>query len=255
MNLKNHPLLDFHDDISGICAPLLQQLNFSIVNFIRLYHNQDVFYLCDNRDWLQHYLKSGYPAIGAFENNKIFREQKFVLWDSLDNKDPIVIYSREQFNIKYGITFIKPFNGGYDFFNLGVSTNSPAVLEKLSTQIEPIEKFISIFYEKAKKIIAFAKKNCLQLQQFGYVPAHVVVPERFYLGPTYNYQYLTYKEIIYLKGLLTGMTVPEIAKMNHISPRTIEKHIENIKQKVNCRTQYELGYTIAKLDIDFSRYA
>lgn len=80
-------------------------------------------------------------------------------------------------------------------------------------------------------------------------PAPHTSAEKIYLGPNYNYNHLTKKEISYLKSLIEGMTIPEIAQISHISPRTIEKHLENIKQKLGCTTQCELGYLIAKTGI------
>ncbi|HVT62607.1 MAG TPA: LuxR C-terminal-related transcriptional regulator [Legionellaceae bacterium] len=51
---------------------------------------------------------------------------------------------------------------------------------------------------------------------------------------------LSYKELECLIYMSNGKTSKEIAKMNGLSFRTVEKHIENMKEKSNCRSRSEL---------------
>ncbi len=248
-DLKKYPGLQLHKEIAALCYPLFKQFNYCIFNFIRLYNNGDAFYLCDNYEWLNYYLNYGYPAIGAFEQNTALRKNEFVLWDALNDKDPIVIYSRELFNIKYGVTLIRQFSGGFDFFNFGKDIYSFSVLNVIMSQITVLNNFIDTFYEKSKSLISTMEKALLNITELQYKILPVDVVKKIYLGPQYDYSYLTEKEVFYLKNLTEGMTVPEVANLCHVSPRTIEKHLENIKRKLDCRTQYELGYMTAKLGI------
>lgn len=51
---------------------------------------------------------------------------------------------------------------------------------------------------------------------------------------------LTQREMECAKILINGSTVKQIANTLHISPRTVETHINNLKDKLNCRTKIEL---------------
>lgn len=248
---KNHFSLTSNTDISQICQPLFQKFDFNIMNFIRLYDDGTVVYLCDNRDWLEHYLQNNYPSLGAFEQNSFSINDKndYVLWSSLSNDDPVVIDSRTIFNIRYGVTLIFQFSGGCDFFNFGTSENERSVMGKIYNQLEELQQFSKIFYEKSKRVLNTANHHRFDLAQFKTNEKIITPITRFYLGANYNYAYLTEKEISCLKSLITGKTIPEISTLLQISSRTIEKHIENIKSKLRCKTQFELGYLAAKLGI------
>lgn len=248
INLKKYPALQFHKEVAAFSYSFLEKFNYCIFNFIRLYSNGNAFYLCDNYEWLNYYLSHGYPAIGAFEQNTSLRSNEFVLWSALDDKDPIVVYSRELFNIKYGITLIRKFKEGFDFFNFGTANNSLSAFNIITSQLNDLNKFIDTFYDRSKSLILTMEKTPLNLKELKCEPLSSDV-KKIYLGPMYNYSHLTEKEVSYLKNLTDGMTIPEIANLWNISPRTIEKHLENIKHKLGCRTQCELGYMVAKLGI------
>src|SRR6185312_778800 len=149
-NLKKHPSLILHSDIAAICKPIFDKFNYYIMNFIRVYDDGGVLYLCDNQAWLQYYLTNGYPAIGAFEQNPVLHQTNYVLWDALNDNAPVVIYSRKMFSIYYGITIIKKFSEGRDFFNFGTTKEA---YPTLINQIEELEKFTQVFYSKAKRLL------------------------------------------------------------------------------------------------------
>ena len=51
---------------------------------------------------------------------------------------------------------------------------------------------------------------------------------------------LTQREFDCAKFLLKGHRIKEIAALIHLSPRTVETHINNLKIKLNCRDKVEL---------------
>lgn len=52
--------------------------------------------------------------------------------------------------------------------------------------------------------------------------------------------YLTTREEDVVECLLTGQTAKQTARQLDISPRTVERHLENIKEKLRCKTKFEL---------------
>ncbi len=249
IHLAKSPTFAHHKDIADICAPLFLNSIYYILNFIRLYDSGNALYLSDNLHWIKYYLTHGYPAIGAFEQNTKFRQQDFVVWDALNESDPIVIYSRELFNIKFGVTLIRRFEGGVDFFNFGTTQNDISVLGKLTHQRQVLDQFIDEFYVKARKILNQSQNKLFYLPDFEI--KRVFDPQdKLYLGPQFDYQYLTQKELQCAKDLIKGMTIPQIAALRNLSARTMEKHVENMKSKLNCRSQLELGYKLALLGIE-----
>ena len=55
-----------------------------------------------------------------------------------------------------------------------------------------------------------------------------------------NQFYLTKRELTCLHYLVRGKTAKEISTILFISSRTVEKHLSNIKGKLNCKTKSEL---------------
>jgi len=249
INFKKHASLLLSKDMAEICQPFFRKFDYCFLNIIRLYDDGRVFYLCDNQAWLQHYLTNGFPEIGAFEQNPLLKAHEYVLWSSLGETDPILVYTKEIFNVRHGITLIFPFAGGYDYFNFGTHQEDRSILGDMCGQVAELKQFSQLFYEKARRILTQNQKHALALADFNYKNSIRPLDEKLYLGPTYSYNYLTKKELAYLNKLIAGQTIPEIAALAQLSTRTIEKHIENIKEKLNCRTQCELGYQAAKLGI------
>lgn len=81
---------------------------------------------------------------------------------------------------------------------------------------------------------------------------------KIYLGKRFNNEYLTMREADVLKGILTGYSAKQIAKILNISHRTVETHIKSLRLKlqshsigdiINTAIRTGLNYSI--LDLDF----
>jgi DNA-binding CsgD family transcriptional regulator len=60
------------------------------------------------------------------------------------------------------------------------------------------------------------------------------------LETKYGRRYFTRREAECMVWLLKGKTVNSVAALLKISPRTVEYYIKNMKNKVGCRTKFEL---------------
>lgn len=63
---------------------------------------------------------------------------------------------------------------------------------------------------------------------------------RVFLGPEFPGIYLTPREEECAIYLMQGSTLKEIAKALDLSPRTVEFYLKNIKNKLNCRTKFQM---------------
>lgn len=66
------------------------------------------------------------------------------------------------------------------------------------------------------------------------------VTKRYYLGPEFNNDYLTGREIQVFKSLLLGHTARQTAALLQLSPKTIEGYLEIIKLKIGVKNKGEL---------------
>jgi DNA-binding CsgD family transcriptional regulator len=70
---------------------------------------------------------------------------------------------------------------------------------------------------------------------------------RVYLGGEFENSYLTKKEFELIGFLASGLTSYETGIKLKISNDTVNKHIKNIKNKLNCKTLCELGFAMGKI--------
>lgn len=63
---------------------------------------------------------------------------------------------------------------------------------------------------------------------------------RVYLGPEFPGIYLTAREEECAICIMQGNTLKEVAKTLDLSPRTVEFYLKNIKNKLNCRTKFQM---------------
>jgi len=70
---------------------------------------------------------------------------------------------------------------------------------------------------------------------------------RIYPGDDFGNSYLTKKEFELVMLLAGGSTTAEAGFKLEISSDTINKHIKNIKEKLNCKTLCEVGFSVGKI--------
>jgi len=250
-SLKQHVALSVNHEVSNICHPLYLH-DIRMLNVIRCTTDGRVSYICDDYHWLFYYLSKAYPRVGQFEQNKVLSLNKWVPWSSLRQDDPILADSRNIFNICHGITIIRHHPNWIDYFCFGVADKEPGIQDMLLAKIETLQNFIEYFYHKAETLINQAQRKSFILKKFSTQDSsnNKSHPKRFYLGPQFNNQYLTHREIDCLKYLVGGKTISHIAIILGMHERTAEKHIENLKEKLCCPTLARLGYLVASLSID-----
>jgi len=71
----------------------------------------------------------------------------------------------------------------------------------------------------------------------------------YYLGDQYPGVYFTKREAESLFWLVHGMTIAETAAQMHLSPRTIEFYIKNMKSKLGCASKKRLIEKVLKTNL------
>jgi len=234
------------DEIKKICDRFFKRTNLPIdhLNYIHLYPDKSVFYLCTNFFWINHYLKNKYSYIGAFENQPTLTKNRYVLWDSLDTNDIILKDSRDLIQVDHGITIIHHTEEGTGFFNFGQRYADLSNLNIIINSFPILDKFILYFYENTKNLFKVAKSNSLIIE-----PNVTFTPKK---SPSRSF--LTQREKDCVDWYLSGKNSGEIALILGISRRTVETHIENIKLKFNCNNLFQLGYHLGKSQIIYKNH-
>lgn len=258
---QNHVTFTSTEDIKSLVSSELSGLGINYFTFDRTYNDGSHVKLTTAGAWIEHYYREKLYNACIFEiDHKLFAKG-YLFWSWL-NREPL--YSAASlFDIDHGFTIIQPQEDCCDFFNFGTSRNNPISKHTLLSQMENFYHFVSLFYDKAQRIINEAARTRFilpiksqteiyfdQLRDI-HKPKSIKSIQRLYLGEKFENVYLTNKEIQILFHLKDGAHVPEVAKKLDMSIRTAETHVNHIKEKLKCNTMFELGYATNSLRIPY----
>lgn len=138
---------------------------------------------------------------------------------------------------------------GIEQFGFSLKSNHPKAEYNLLRALPLLFKFIDFFYQENRKLIQLSCENQVEISNlvgptFYQLPVADPITEKrgellkqLGLG---NALSLTFREKEMLKFLAHGYPASYIAKELHLSTRTVEHHIEDIKQKLYCDSKVEL---------------
>ena len=110
--------------------------------------------------------------------------------------------------------------------------------------LEFLEKFADFFRDSAKKSIQQASDDRLIRGMRGSCQTKQAVPARpLASGP------LTPRQLEIARHVVAGRTAREISECLHLSRRTVETHVDNMKSKLGCMNRAELVLRFSQLGI------
>lgn len=225
--------------------------------FFRIYSNGNCIRLSSNEEWNHLYLVKGLMKI----NNpiKIFTsptdEIKYIPNNST-NIATAVNLGAEMFDYCNGLSIKKRKNNYIDIYDFTTSkcTSNPEIMYLENLYL--LEEFIRYFHLKGSDIILEAEKSALSYiedEQFKNNLSFVTVKEQItkqkiklsikYADRIFT---LTSRELEVLSYISTGLQCKQIANELHLSARTVETIINNIKDKFNVHSTSILQMNIAK---------
>ncbi|MCP4474018.1 MAG: helix-turn-helix transcriptional regulator [Gammaproteobacteria bacterium] len=122
--------------------------------------------------------------------------------------------------------------------------------------------------EKSQKLLGHAANHRLSVKSYS----HAVLPQQehawiefanpidreqfFYATPIDKFNFssdshLSKRELACARLFLQGNRAKAIAAQLHISPRTVEGHLANLKNKLNCANQSQLFKKLVEIGLTF----
>lgn len=258
IDLKNNIALIASAEVENICSWFLKKNNLNYFLYDRTYDDGHRFTLCNHSDWTNHYYQYDYQNIGKFERHSSCYQNCFVLWDwwtKDSHSHKIMKISADSFDICHGLTLVKCGSNYFDTFNFATNKNNFFINEFYLSNIDLFENFSLYFLEQSKSLIRKANKDLyfVEYKNIDFYSEHpdtLLNTGKLNLLNLYNKPILSYRELNCVNWLLKGKTVSEVAMILDISTRTAEKHLISIKEKLNCRTMFQLGNKISALGLD-----
>lgn len=145
--------------------------------------------------------------------------------------------------------------GRVEGYGFATTKNLPDLTNSIINNLYLFKKFIHYFHEEAGDVLKQMRKNSVDIaaecQKSFYEPTSYfdalasnsnplsfsdqIDPKRFEMLNS-----LSVREKECLKWFLKGLSAPQIGKKIHLSSRTVEFYMNNIKNKLCCNTKQEL---------------
>ena len=240
---NNHVTLNSTQEMQAMRLPL-KRLHIDFFSYTRFYLDGTSISLLTHTDWYQFFLKQEVPGcINVFN-----LETGCNLWSELF-PEQAVADAKSQFGIDNGIHFSYRHESYVEAISFASKVNDRNAMGFFIANIDLLEKFIVYFREKASKLIqkALGEKIVIPKIMRGYEDIHTGYrlshQDRIKFLTEIGYEdinRLSDREYECLECLAHGMSAKHSAKALNISPRTVETHINNIKNKFSCASKLDL---------------
>ncbi len=259
--------LNYYQSISSImkdfCQPLNDYLGISLFLYFKIYENSRYIYLSNDINLTQQYITT------FSQENFYFREQHFrgylnnnsvytqILWPNHPQSKSMEMYINNGY--WHGLIITEQDDNSITFYDFLADKNNSGINEFYVQHSTILEKFVEHFKIKFTDNILTKLQKYLVLYEKGSDLSLPNLPKnkmesnsqniRAFLkatgintGAAINGEFihLTERERQCLKLMDRGHSSKSISRELLLSPRTIETHINNIKQKTGYHYKYDL---------------
>jgi len=256
----SHPSLIYADDLKDICKPL-NSLDIAYFAHVNIDERHRFSALGMQPEFVKLYFEKKYFNYDIHMAKSRMTEQ-YVVWDTIErNRESKELYDDlNGFSLGHTFTVVQESNGSKDYYHFAAKHGNTGINNHYLQNIDLLKKFIMYFNDKisSRKELkaAYDIKFEISQEDAGYFTKDYksdeayqsfldsIDLEKIYINPKI---YLTKREFECLHWLSLGKTADEIAIIMLITPRTIKAHVANIKSKLNCRSQFQLGVVYSQL--------
>jgi DNA-binding CsgD family transcriptional regulator len=257
-DIKNHPVILNQNDIAELCKPL-EKLNITYFGH-GVINNNEFSALCNNADFLQHYLHNKYYNADIHMSNSDIVDN-CIVWDSIEKrgKSHKLYQEGTEFGINHTFTIIEKNNQGENFYHFATSHSNESINQTYLANVDLLRLFIMKFNAIVKKnkhlSDAYKIKYKINQNNSGFIFDNVrtdrdaFIKELIYNNGIQmsNGKMLSTRQLQIFYWLHHGKTIRDISEILGIAEITINKQIADLKTKTNCYTQFQLGELFATL--------
>ncbi len=250
---KNHIILTSTNEMHTICEPIKKFFGATYFSYVELYPPNIRIQLCmSSVDWVEFYYKN-FPKYFKKTEEDEDDESGLFTWDMVPSRKLVNADMRNYFNIANGVILVRE-KGDHceSFFFAGTSDNYRAQHLFVNNQ-DLLERFASYFKEKAAHLIKEAKKQPIimpppypslhlpnKMDSSSYSKDVFIEDTRVTSADQTTGINLSAREKECLHLYVRGKTAKEIGKALHLSNRTIENYLQNIKLKLGLSSKSQL---------------
>lgn len=182
------------------------------------------------REWFE----KGYPIIIGYNDEYKTLQTFSYLWTEKLPSD-LMSAAREKYNICNAISIVRRYHDYCELFGFADSNSTMDTRARYISCFSDLENYSNYFIRAGKDLINYAMKNPLPEKHALKENKNIFLKNNFNTYKTsglYGETHFTTGEFFSLQLILKGKSYKEIARILSVSPKTIEKYLSNIKNKV-----------------------
>lgn len=238
-----HIIRETQTAINELCAPLFAKLDLNYFHYIRLYKDGTMTNLLSRYDWHECFYTNQFRTTVPLVNPEIkFGQYNVCLWRGTVS-DHALATARNETNLDHPINITVVQKDYFECFAFGARAGNDAVINTYFNNIELLLNYTRSFKEQAADLIKVSVANKFLLPQAQHAKNLTILDNldtALTLVGNYGVVKVTFKELEALRWLCKGLSLNEIAKKVRRSARTVEMHLNNLKDKLGCRKKAEL---------------
>lgn len=248
-----------HDKLKRFCEPLVSCFGVKHFYHGRLDNSGRFVNLGLDVDWEEFLISSKLVVLWPTHRQPQHFKSDIVLLKTFNDEKTMSMLQigRNQFKISPVLELIYKTNGGHDIFGFGLKSPDPIQHIAFIKEIPLLRLFIKRYQEEFKSLIKTFRNYEIDLSS--------LVGPAFYQTITIDEDekrnqflkkmgigtlvLLSNREKDVAKWLTKGYTASQIGKELFISIRTVEHHIEHLKDKLDCFSKSELIQKVLELEL------
>lgn len=243
-------MTSINTEIQRICKPLFDKLDLSYFNYSRIYSNGESFTLISSPEYAEYFLKhrEKVTILSPKPQEGIEPQTLISLWS--ERAPTWVMKLLADLGIHHPIMFSKVTSDYTENFAFGSKYDRTTSIETYFNNMLTLQRFCEYFKGVANHLIAKSNdpnnRIILGPNQHPFSLSDFIEPfnpdanDAIELKVGDQIIQLTLKQKQCLEYLAKGLSAKEIAAKMHISPRTVETHLNNVKNKLNLNYKSEL---------------
>lgn len=262
-NFKAHyqAVIESCSDMALICEPL-NCLGIKVFSYVRVFKNGYRATLCNHAPISEFFLnisntpryKPGIEIEQSLNDQTVFNRQ-------IIDGNELLNESVDRFQVDNTIALTEPHEHYCDYYYFTGEKDNSKIINVYLSNIDLLKRFIVYFKDIGSDLIAKADKFAFKIPSFDIRPINFnqeLIPDiaefkkefiehtpikRYALNIDNRRVDLTQREVDCLEWLVIGKTAAETAAILAISQRTVETHVNRIKEKMDC---YKISQIIQK---------
>ncbi len=234
LDITQKPYHCYNEEIKQLSIGIQSQADVRFIGFSRVHPNRERFMICSEKDWnLDLYNRKLY-RYGLYEKPIHELVSGFNMWDHLPYAPPEVYGHARSFGIAHGLTILQQHGDYCDSFVFATRPGNSLINNFYLNQKELLLDFIKDFYNQMAILIIDLENHKITMPNNPIKQSNPVLT-------------LTVRQRECALLLAQGSKTKEIAKKLLLSPRTVESHIDTLREKFQVKNRPELIYAISKI--------